>query len=77
MAIRFEDRQWNILQTLRDALMAALHEVHPEATRAVETLDHAHRNSLAVGLKGIVTVHCARLQETSLGEKLRLMTVMR
>ena len=80
VAIRFEDRQWDVLQTLRNALVDALCEGQPEATKAVETLGHAYRNRLAMcvmGVKGVVTVHRARLQATSLGERMRLMTVMR
>ena len=80
VAIRFEDRQWSVLRTLRDAMVEALDEVEPEAAGAVEMLDHAHRNSLAVRVMrvtGVVTVHRSRLHATSLGEKLRLMTVMR
>ena len=80
VAIRFEDKQWDILGTLRDAVMDALYEAQSEVTRAVEVLKHAHSNSLAVrdmGLTGVVTVHHASLQETSPGEALRLMTVMR
>ena len=80
MAIRFEDKQWDILRTLRAYVVEALHEVQPEATRAVEMLDHAYKNSLAVRVMrvdGAVTVHRVRLAATSLGERMRLMTVMR
>ena len=80
MAIRFEDRQWDILRTLRDAVLEALCEGQPEATKAVEMLGHAYRNRLAMcvmGVKGVVPVHRARLQATSLGKRMRLMTVMR
>lgn len=80
VAIRFEDRQRDILATLRDALETALYEAQSEVTRSVEMLAHTHSNSLAVrdmGMKGVVAVHCARLQETSPGERMRLMTVMR
>ena len=80
MAIRFEDSQWDVLRTLRDAVETALYEAQSEVTRAVEMLNRAYSTTLAVhdmGVTGVVTVHCARLQETSPGEKLRLMTVMR
>ena len=77
VALRFEDKQRDILGTLRGAVVEALHEAQSGVTKAVEVLARAHSNSLAVRTTGVVTVHSARLQETLLGEELRLMTVMR
>ena len=77
VALRIEDKQQDILKTLRVAVLDALYEARAEVTRAVEKLAHAHSNSLAVRTQGVVTVHRARLLETSRGEELRLMTVMR